>query len=52
MYVDMHGIGLEGQPLSMSAQLTAWQERGPDIPSCAAVALVGKVVAGYSSLGR
>ncbi|MGC5700835.1 saccharopine dehydrogenase NADP-binding domain-containing protein [Pseudomonas sp. NFXW11] len=47
MYVDVHGLGLDGQPLSMSAQLTATHDHGPEIPSCAAVALVRKLLDGY-----
>lgn len=47
MYIDVQGIGVEGKPLSMSVQLTAMNDKGPEIPSCAAVALVAKVVQGY-----
>ncbi|WP_025131315.1 saccharopine dehydrogenase family protein [Pseudomonas sp. PH1b] len=47
MYVDVHGLGLDGQPLSMTAQLTGSHDHGPEIPSCAAVAVVRKVLAGH-----
>jgi hypothetical protein len=47
MYIDVKGLGSDGKPLSMTAQLTANKDKGPEIPSCAAVALVAKVVQGY-----
>lgn len=47
LYVDVHGLGQDGQPLSMYAQLTATHDHGPEIPSCAAVALVHKLLAGH-----
>lgn len=47
MYIDVRGIDPEGQPLFMTAQLTAMKGRGPEIPSCAAVALVAKIAQGY-----
>ncbi|WLH38004.1 saccharopine dehydrogenase NADP-binding domain-containing protein [Pseudomonas sp. FP2196] len=47
MYIDVQGLGVEGQPLSMTAQLTALNDKGPEIPSCAAVALVAKMAQGY-----
>jgi hypothetical protein len=47
MYIDVQGIGVEGKPLSMTAQLTAMNDKGPEIPSCAAVALAAKFVQGY-----
>lgn len=47
MYIDVQGAGVEGQPLSMTAQLTALNDKGPEIPSCAAVALAAKMAAGY-----
>ncbi|MDI2142728.1 MULTISPECIES: saccharopine dehydrogenase NADP-binding domain-containing protein [unclassified Pseudomonas] len=47
MYIDVQGSGVEGQPLSMTAQLTAWNDKGPEIPSCAAVALAAKMAQGY-----
>jgi hypothetical protein len=47
MYIDVQGLGVEGQPLSMTAQLTAWNDKGPEIPSCAAVALAAKMAQGY-----
>lgn len=46
MYIDVKGLGSDGKPLSMTAQLTANNDKGPEIPSCAAVALVAKVVQG------
>jgi hypothetical protein len=48
MYIDVEGQGLDGQPLSMTVQLTAHNDKGPEIPSCAAVALAAKLVAGYA----
>lgn len=48
MYIDVQGIGTEGKPLSMTAQLTALNDKGPEIPSCAAVALAAKIAQGYS----
>ena len=47
MYVVVHGLGQDGQPLSMYAQLTATHDHGPEIPSCAAVAVVHKLLAGH-----
>ncbi|MCX2546774.1 saccharopine dehydrogenase NADP-binding domain-containing protein [Pseudomonas sp. COW5] len=47
MYIDVQGIGIEGQTLSMTAQLTARNDKGPEIPSCAAVALAIKMARGY-----
>ena len=47
MYIDVQGIGLDDQPLSMTAQLTALNDKGPEIPSCAAVALATKMARGY-----
>ena len=35
------------EPLSMTAQLTALNDKGPEIPSCAAVALAAKIARGY-----
>lgn len=48
MYLDVKGIGVDGWPLQMQAQLTALNDKGPEIPSCAAVALISKVAQGYS----
>lgn len=47
LYIDVQGIGVDGKALTMNAQLTAYKDKGPEIPSCAAVALMLKVVAGY-----
>lgn len=47
MYIDVHGMGPNGEPLSMNVQLTAMNDKGPEIPSCAAVALAAKVAEGY-----
>ena len=47
MYIDVQGIGVDDQPLSMTAQLTALNDKGPEIPSCAAVALATKMARGY-----
>jgi hypothetical protein len=46
MYIDVHGTGLQGKPLTLTLQLTAFDDKGPEIPSCAAVALVAKVAKG------
>lgn len=43
MYIDVHGIGLQGNALTLKLQLTAFDDKGPQIPSCAAVALMAKV---------
>ncbi|PKA72521.1 MULTISPECIES: saccharopine dehydrogenase family protein [Pseudomonas] len=47
MYIDIQGLGVDGKPLSMTAQLIALNDKGPQIPSCAAVALAAKVTKGY-----
>ncbi|RON47826.1 saccharopine dehydrogenase family protein [Pseudomonas frederiksbergensis] len=47
MYIDVEGLGLDDQPLSMTVQLTAFNDKGPQIPSCAAVALAAKMLQGY-----
>lgn len=47
MYIDVQGLGLDGQPLNLTAQLTAANDKGPQIPSCAAVALTRKMLDGY-----
>lgn len=47
MYIDVQGLGLDGAPLSMTVQLTALNDKGPEIPSCAAVALAAKMARGY-----
>lgn len=47
MFIDVSGVDAEGKALSMAAQLTATGDKGPQIPSCAAVALVAKRLAGY-----
>lgn len=48
MYIDVHGVDPQGHPLSLMLQLTAFNDKGPDIPSAAAVALVALVVQGKS----
>ncbi|WP_277758141.1 saccharopine dehydrogenase NADP-binding domain-containing protein [Pseudomonas sp. A34-9] len=48
MYIDVQGLGVDGKPLSMTAQLTALNDKGPEIPSCAAVALATKMAQGYT----
>lgn len=48
MYIDVRGIDVDAKPLSMTVQLTAMNDKGPEIPSCAAVALAAKIVQGYS----
>ncbi|MET3458181.1 MULTISPECIES: saccharopine dehydrogenase NADP-binding domain-containing protein [Pseudomonas] len=47
MYIDVHGIGADDEPLSLNVQLCAMNDKGPEIPSCAAVALAAKVAQGY-----
>jgi len=47
MYIDVQGIGVDDEPLSMNVQLTAMNDKGPEIPSCAAVALAAKISQGY-----
>ncbi|WP_405125730.1 saccharopine dehydrogenase family protein [Pseudomonas marginalis] len=47
MYIDVQGLGMHGQPLSLAVQLTALDDKGPEIPSCAAVALAIKMAHGY-----
>ncbi len=47
MYIDVHGLGTGGQPLTLALQLTALNDKGPEIPSCAAVALATKMAQGY-----
>jgi hypothetical protein len=48
MYLDVHGEDPQGQPLRMRAQVSARDDLGPEIPSCASVALMAKVVAGHA----
>ncbi|ROM87594.1 saccharopine dehydrogenase NADP-binding domain-containing protein [Pseudomonas sp. WP18] len=47
MYLDVRGVGVDGRPLSLTVQLTALNDKGPEIPSCAAVALATKIAQGY-----
>ncbi|MEX5546063.1 saccharopine dehydrogenase NADP-binding domain-containing protein [Pseudomonas pergaminensis] len=47
MYIDVEGLGTDGQPVSLAVQLTALNDKGPEIPSCAAVALAIKMAQGY-----
>jgi hypothetical protein len=47
MYIDVKGLGLDEKPLSLTVQLTAFNDKGPEIPSCAAVALAMKMHQGY-----
>ncbi|MBX8495913.1 saccharopine dehydrogenase NADP-binding domain-containing protein [Pseudomonas cichorii] len=47
MFIDVHGLDHDARPLLMTVQLTASNDKGPEIPSCAAVALVEKVNRGY-----
>ncbi|PBP51152.1 saccharopine dehydrogenase [Pseudomonas syringae] len=47
MYIDVDGLDLGGQPLHMRAQLTALNDKGPEIPGSAAVALSSKMADGY-----
>ncbi|KAA0981650.1 saccharopine dehydrogenase [Pseudomonas sp. ANT_J12] len=47
MYIDVVGLGMDDKPLSLTVQLTAFNDKGPEIPSCAAVALAAKMLQGY-----
>jgi hypothetical protein len=47
MYIDVQGKGVDGKSLAMTVQLTAMNDKGPQIPSCAAVALAAKMAQGY-----
>lgn len=47
MYIDVQGMGVDGKPLAMTVQLTAINDKGPQIPSCAAVALAAKMAQRY-----
>ena len=47
MYIDVQGLGADGQPLSLAVQLTALNDKGPEIPSCAAVAQAINIAQGY-----
>jgi hypothetical protein len=48
MYIDVQGRGVDGKPLAMTVQLTAMNDKGPQIPSCASVALAAKMAQGYA----
>jgi Uncharacterized conserved protein len=47
MYIEVEGVDHEGKPLQMHALLTALNDKGPEIPSCAAVALAARMADGY-----
>lgn len=47
MYLDVRGLDENGQPLRLRAQVSATNDKGPEIPSCAAVALMGRLTEGY-----
>src|SRR5476651_1477333 len=47
MYIDVQGLGMDEKPQSLTVQLTAFNDKGPEIPSCAAVALAAKMLQGY-----
>jgi hypothetical protein len=47
MYIEVNGVDHNDQPLQMQALLTALDDTGPQIPSCAAVALAAKMALGY-----
>lgn len=47
LYIEAHGVDHNNLPLHMTIQLTAAREKGPEIPSCASVALACKMAAGY-----
>ncbi|MEZ7178427.1 saccharopine dehydrogenase NADP-binding domain-containing protein [Pseudomonas mosselii] len=48
MYLDVRGLDMQGQPLRLQAQVSASDDKGPEIPSCAAVALMARVIEGYA----
>lgn len=48
MFIDVHGLDHDARPLLMTVQLTASNDKGPEIPSCAAVALMEKANRGYT----
>ncbi|MDU9401299.1 saccharopine dehydrogenase NADP-binding domain-containing protein [Pseudomonas sp. zfem004] len=47
MYLDVRGLDENGQPLRLRAQVSATDDKGPEIPSCAAVALMARLTEGY-----
>lgn len=47
MYLDVRGLDENGQPLRLRAQVSATNDKGPEIPSCAAVALMARLTEGY-----
>lgn len=47
MYLDVRGQDEHGQPLRLQAHVSARDDKGPQIPSCASVALMAKVAEGY-----
>ncbi|WP_109514390.1 saccharopine dehydrogenase family protein [Pseudomonas ovata] len=47
LYVEATGIDHNDLPLRLNIQLTAERDKGPEIPSCASVALALKMAAGY-----
>lgn len=46
MFVKLHGLGADGQPLGLCWELIARDNHGPNIPCMAAVALARKLAAG------
>ncbi|MCO8161307.1 saccharopine dehydrogenase [Pseudomonas sp. 21LCFQ010] len=47
LYIEAHGVDHNNLPLRLNIQLTAAREKGPEIPSCASVALARKLANGY-----
>ncbi|RMQ44846.1 Saccharopine dehydrogenase-like oxidoreductase [Pseudomonas cichorii] len=47
MFIDVRGLDHDSRPLLLTVQLTASNDKGPEIPSCAAVALMEKINRGY-----
>lgn len=47
LYIDASGIDHNDQPRHLNIQLTARRNKGPEIPSCASVALALKMMKGY-----
>ncbi|AYG44588.1 saccharopine dehydrogenase [Pseudomonas sp. Leaf58] len=50
MYLNVRGTDQQGRPVRMAAQVSARDDKGPEIPSCASVALIHKVAQGYSPM--
>lgn len=49
MYIDVKGVGLNGQVLTLTWQITAKNDKGPTIPSCGAIALARMLAQGITT---